>query len=79
VEEKLKSTVTREALVFTVRRGSFNDVLEVPPGKHEVRFQVTWEDNEKTERIVGSFRPGATRRLEARVGRLRKNLSLEWK
>ena len=55
------------------------DELEVPPGLHEVRVEVRWDDNVRTERIVGSFRSGATRRLEAGLGRIRRDLSLEWK
>ena len=54
------------------------DVLEVPPGRHTLRVQVHWEDNDRTERIQGNFRAGETRRLQVRLGRLRKNLSLEW-
>jgi hypothetical protein len=33
----------------------------------------------KTERIVGSFASGATRTLEANLGRIRRDLNLEWK
>jgi hypothetical protein len=40
--------------------------------------QVAWEGNERTERIAGTFKPGVTRRLFVRLGRLRKNLSVEW-
>ncbi len=79
LEEKLSGRVSKNALVFKLRKGTFNDVLEVSPGRHWVRVQVQWEDKEKTEQITGSFKPGVTRRLEVRVGRLRKNLSLEWK
>ena len=53
--------------------------LEIPPGLHEVRVEVRWDDNLRTERIVGNFRPGATRRLEASLGRIRRDLNLEWK
>jgi hypothetical protein len=55
------------------------ELMDVSPGTHEVRVQVKWEDNEKTERISGIFKAGVTKRLEASLGRLRKNLSLDWK
>jgi len=61
-----------------VRKGSFRDVLEVAPGRHTLRVQVSWDGDSKAEAIVGTFKPGATRRLQVRLGRLRKNLSLEW-
>jgi hypothetical protein len=79
VEQRLAGQPSKKALVFTVRKGSYKDVLEVPPGRHVFRVQVAWDDNEKTERIVGTFKPGATRRLLVRLGgRLRRGLSLEW-
>jgi hypothetical protein len=78
VEQRLAGQASKKALLFTVRKGSYKDVLEVPPGRHSLRVKVAWEDNERTERIAGTFRPGATRRLQVRLGRLRKNLTLEW-
>ena len=78
VEQRLAGQESKMGLVFTVRKGSYKDTLEVQPGKHTVRVKVAWEDNEKTERIVGAFKAGVTRRLQVRLGRLRKNLSLEW-
>ncbi|HEY6546544.1 MAG TPA: serine/threonine-protein kinase, partial [Vicinamibacteria bacterium] len=79
VEQRLAGQASKKGLVFTVRKGSYKDVLEVPPGRRVLRVQVAWDDNEKTERIVGTFKPGATRRLLVRLGgRLRKGLSLEW-
>ena len=52
----------------------------LPPGRTSApaRVQVSWEDNTKTQTIAGTFKPGATRRLEVRVGGLRKSLSLDW-
>jgi hypothetical protein len=79
VDQKLTSRVRTEALVFKVRRGNVMELMDVSPGTHEVRVQVKWEDNEKTERISGIFKAGVTKRLEASLGRLRKNLSLDWK
>jgi hypothetical protein len=79
LEQGLSGQPRKTALVFKRHEGSFRDELEVAPGLHEVRVEVRWEDNLKTERIVGNFRPGATRRLEASLGRLRRDLDLEWK
>jgi hypothetical protein len=78
VEQRLAGQAAKKALVFTVRQGSYRDVLEIPTGRHTFRVQVHWDDEDRTERIVGSFKPGQTRRLLVRLGRLRKNLSLEW-
>jgi hypothetical protein len=79
LEQRLAGQRRTKALVFQLHEGSFREELEVQPGLHEVRVEVTWDDNLKRERIVGNFRPGATRRLEASLGRIRRDLSLEWK
>jgi serine/threonine-protein kinase len=79
LEERLAGQRRKKALVFKMHEGSFRDELEVPPGVHEVRVEVRWDDNVKDERIVGNFRSGVTRRLEASLGRIRRDLKLEWK
>jgi eukaryotic-like serine/threonine-protein kinase len=77
-EETLSGQKRKKALVFAVHEGTSRSELDVPPGLHEVRVEVRWDDNLRTERIVGNFRAGATRRLEASLGRIRRDLSLEW-
>jgi serine/threonine protein kinase len=76
--KRLEGREQKKLIAFKSRKGALTEVLDVKPGPHTVRVQVTWEDNNKTETIGGTFRGGATRRLEVRVGGLRKNLSLEW-
>jgi hypothetical protein len=78
LEERLTGQQKKKALVFRMHEGTFRDELEVEPGLHEVRVEVRWDDNVKVERIVGNFPAGETRRLEAGLGRMRKDLSLEW-
>jgi serine/threonine-protein kinase len=79
LEERLTGQQKKKALVFKLHEGTFRDELEVPAGLHEVRMEVRWGDNVRTERIVGNFPAGATRRLEADLGRIRRDLKLEWK
>jgi len=79
VEQRLRGQPKTKALLFKMHEGTFRNELEVPPGLHEIRLEVRWDDNVKTERIVGSFASGATRSLEANLGRIRRDLSLEWK
>ena len=79
LEEPLTGQKRTKALVFGLHEGSSRNELEIPPGLHEVRVEVRWDENVRTERIVGNFRPGATRRLEASLGRIRRDLNLEWK
>ncbi len=79
VEEDIEGHVSKEIIGIKMRKGRVEDVLKVSPGKREVRVQVTWEDNSREERLLGTFKSGGTRHLEIRLGRLLKNLSLEWK
>jgi hypothetical protein len=40
---------------------------------------VSWDGGERTERIAGTFKPGTIRRLDVNLGRLLKDLTLEWR
>jgi hypothetical protein len=79
LSESLDSRVTRKVLGIAKRKGRLDKDLEVRPGAHAVRVEVCWDDNRRTKVIAGNFNPGVTRRLEARVGGLRKSLSLDLK
>ncbi len=53
--------------------------LQLTPGGHDVEVEVAWDGKRARDRIWGEIKPGATRRLRAKVGGLlRKKLSLEW-
>ncbi|MGE0453152.1 MAG: serine/threonine-protein kinase [Vicinamibacteria bacterium] len=79
VDEALSGQVTRKLLVLKGRSGAFVDKLEVEPGRHELKVEVRWEGERRTRSAAATFRPGATRRLDARLGGLlKKDLSLEW-
>ena len=78
VEQRLAGETSKKALVFTVRKGSYRDVLEVRAGPTHLAGAGGLGRRREDGAIVGTFKPGATRRLQVRLGRLRKNLSLEW-
>jgi eukaryotic-like serine/threonine-protein kinase len=78
-DEDFDGRVTRKILALKLRKGVVQQVLTLEPGRHEVRVQVKWDDNVKTGLISGSFPPGATRRLDVEIGRIRGKLSLNWK
>lgn len=79
LEEELDSRVTKKILSFSVRKGTVEETLAVPTGRRQIKVQVRWDDNIKTEVTAGTFRPNVTRRLEIRVSRLLGGLSLRWK
>jgi len=78
-DEKVGGRITKRVIGIKLRKGTYHDVLELRPGRHEIQVQVSWDDGERTERISGTFSEGATRRLDVNLGRLLKELTLEWK
>jgi serine/threonine-protein kinase len=78
-DEPFDAQTAKRLLAITLRRGVVQEVLALPPGEHEVRVQVTWDDNVRAARIAGRFTSGARRHLEVRLGRWTNRLSLEWK
>jgi hypothetical protein len=78
-ESELKARTTRKGVVGRVPDGRLEESVEVAPGKHQIRVEVAWESNRKSETIVGTFEPNETRDLLVRVGGLTKGLSLDWK
>jgi serine/threonine-protein kinase len=81
VDEVVGGQVTRDIGGIKFRKGRLSVPLEVAAGRREVRVQVSWDDNVKTETTVGRFKPGSVRLLRAKLGSLgglRKDLSLDW-
>jgi hypothetical protein len=79
LDQRLNGQETKKAVVFTMHEGTFRDELDVAPGLHEVRIEVAWDGGARVERIVGNFRSGVARKLEASLGRYRRDLRLAWK
>jgi serine/threonine-protein kinase len=77
-ETKLQATASKRIVAFKVREGRVETLLDVEPGPHEVRVEVTWEQDRRTGKKVVDVAPNATGLLEVRVGRMSKDLSLTW-
>jgi hypothetical protein len=79
VEETLESRVTSKVLSFRFRKGRTEKDLDVTPGEHVVRLEVSGDGFHDSRRIRGDFESGVTRRLVARIGGLiKKELELVW-
>ncbi|HSB62139.1 MAG TPA: serine/threonine-protein kinase [Vicinamibacteria bacterium] len=78
VVENVKGQVTRNLVLFKLKGGVLTEVLDVSPGQHRFRVEVSWDDQRRTQDIFGRFAPGQTYRLEIRLGRVKKDLSLNW-
>ncbi|HEY8149397.1 MAG TPA: protein kinase [Vicinamibacteria bacterium] len=79
VDEDFDGRVTRRLLSLELRKGLVQQRLTLSPGRHDVRVDVRWDDNTKSARISGVFRPGTSRQLDVQVSRIGGKLSLAWK
>jgi eukaryotic-like serine/threonine-protein kinase len=77
-ETKLEAPVSRKIVAFNVREGRAEKLLEVEPGRHEVRVEVSWDQDRRNSTKVVDVAAGSTGLLEVRVGRMTKDLSLVW-
>jgi len=77
-ETKLQATGSKKIVTFKVREGRVETLLDVEPGPHQVRVEVTWEQDRRVSTKVVDVAPAATGLLEVRVGRMSKDLSLSW-
>jgi serine/threonine-protein kinase len=79
LDQDLEGRLAKNVVGIKIHKGTLEKTLRVGPGRHEVRVRVAWDDNVKEESLPATFKAGSTRRLEIRLGRIRKNLSVEWK
>jgi serine/threonine protein kinase len=77
-EMKLQAPVSKRVVGVKVREGRAEKVLDLEPGRHEVRVEVTWEQDRRVSTKVVDVAPASTGLLEVRVGRMSKDLKLEW-
>jgi serine/threonine-protein kinase len=77
-ETKLQAPVSKKIVAFKVREGRVEKLLDVEPGPHEVRVEVTWDQGRRASTKVVDVASGSTGLLEVRVGRMSKDLSLSW-
>jgi hypothetical protein len=77
-ETKLQAPVSKKIVAFKVREGRVEKLLDVEPGPHEVRVEVTWDQGRRANAKVVDVAAGSTGLLEVRVGRMSKDLSLSW-
>jgi serine/threonine protein kinase len=77
-ETKLQAPVSKKVVGVKVREGRAETLLDLEPGRHEVRVEVTWEQDRRVSTKVVDVAAGSTGLLEIRVGRMSKDLKLEW-
>jgi len=79
LDQPFGARVTRKILSLRLRKGSVDEVLKVKPGRREVKVQVQWDDNTRTDVTAATFKPGATRTLQIRILRVLNVMTLDWR
>ncbi len=77
-ETKLQASGSKRIVGFKVREGRVETLLDVVPGPHEVRVEVTWGQGRSASTKVVDVAKRSTGLLEVRVGRMSKEVSLAW-
>jgi eukaryotic-like serine/threonine-protein kinase len=77
LDQPVNGQVTKNLLGLKLYGGSLAGQVDVTARPHIIRVQVAWDDNQKAARVRASFLPGATRRLQIRLRRLPRDLSLQ--
>ena len=77
-ETKLQAEVSRKIVGLKVREGRVETLVDVEPGPHQVRVEVTWDQDRRVGTKVVDVAAGSTGLLEVRVGRMSKDLNLSW-
>jgi serine/threonine-protein kinase len=75
LDERLESRERRKAVAFKSRKGSLGEILEVAPGERDLRLEVSWDGETRTETVRATFLAGESRRLAARLGGVLKRAS----
>jgi serine/threonine-protein kinase len=76
LDEDLSGAVTKNVLGIKFRKGGVQAILDVRPGRRKVRMRVSWDNEERSGTVEGRFRSNETYQIEANLGRVRKNLSM---
>jgi eukaryotic-like serine/threonine-protein kinase len=77
-ETKLNAAVSKKIVAIKIRAGHLETMLDVAPGRHEVRIEINWEDKRRVESKVIDAAPSATGLLEVKLSKVTKDLSLKW-
>jgi hypothetical protein len=78
VDQGIQGRKATGILGVAMREGRARRSLDVLPGRRRIVVEVLWDDERRSRTAVGTFKPGGTMRLSARLSRLGKNLALEW-
>jgi len=79
LQRDLGAPIRKRIIFYTVRKQVFRETLDVKPGEHRVRIQVSDGEDVWSQRIFGLFEGGKTRRLVANFGGIiGKELELVW-
>ena len=78
LRQVVQGDVDKNLLLVKTHAGVYTDLLWIAPGRHRFEVEAAWDGDMRREGIGARFLPGETYRLEIRLGRLKKDMSLKW-
>jgi len=78
LETKLHAEVAKKLVALKTHKGRFENTLDVEPGRHEIKVEVSWNESRRTETQIADVKDGQTGLLSVHVGGLTSDLSLAW-
>jgi serine/threonine protein kinase len=79
IDKPIASHVTKKVLFYKERRGRFHDVVDAPPGDHQLRVRVDSEGFQETRSLRVHLQSETTSHLALDVGGLlTKDLEVSW-
>jgi serine/threonine-protein kinase len=77
-ETKLKAEVAKKIVAIKLREGRLEKTLNLEPGRHEFKVEMTWDDKRKVETTVAEVNTDTTGVLDVNLARVTNDLSLAW-
>jgi hypothetical protein len=77
-ETKLRAEVAKKIVAIKLREGHVEKMLDVAPGRHEVKVEMSWEDKRRVGTTLLEVGEGSTGLLEVRLARVTNDLDLKW-
>jgi hypothetical protein len=75
LEDTLRGREKRHLGLFRRTRGSFQRVVELAPGSHRLRVEVSWDDGRRTTSVTGRFAAGSSRQVSLQLDGSGRNLT----
>jgi serine/threonine-protein kinase len=79
IDTEIRAQQAKKLVAVTIREGRYTNTLVLPPGKHEIRVEVDWDEHRRALSTFASFAGGSRRTLDLELVRLTRELVGTWR